>query len=154
MATDANTHDWKIIIYNNKGDIESEYIIDHDQKEGGTQVFLVATNNSSPKGITRCIAFCSRSFLTSALMVNAAKNDWLRAALDSVSHGSGFLGYLKSSSGSFLLGVYSIMWLYWFIDGIKENQIGWTIAGAIVAGVCFCAHNFLPSRKTSSEVTE
>lgn len=154
MPTDTKTDGFKIVIYNEKGDIESEYVIDHTQKKGGPQVFMVATENDGPEGTTRCIAYCSGSFLTSALMVNAAKNDWLRNALSSVLRGTGFFGFLKSSSGSFLLGVYSMMGLYWFIDGLKENHIGWTIAGAIIAGVCFCAHNFLPARRVPKNITE
>jgi hypothetical protein len=154
MTTDAKTHDWKIVIYNDKGDVESEYVINHDQKAGGTQVFMVATEDSGPSGTTRCIAFCSGAFLTAALTINAAKNNWLRTALDSVSRGSGFFGYLKSSSGSFMLGFYSMMGLSWFIEGLTSSRMGWAVVGAVIAGVGFCAHNFLPSRRVPKITTE
>jgi len=147
MPTDSKTSDWKIIIYNEKGSIESEYVIDHNQKRGGTQLFMVATNDAGPEGTTRCIAFCSGAFLTHALMVNASQNAWLRKAICSVSNGTGLFGYLKSSSGSFLLGFYSMLGFSLFIDGLKTSSISLCIIGAIMAGVCMCAHNFLPAQK-------
>jgi hypothetical protein len=92
--------------------------------------------------------------LTAALTINAAKNNWLRTVLDSVSRGSGFFGYLKSSSGSFMLGFYSMMGFHLLFAGLADNSTVLAIVGAALAGVGICAHNFLPSRSVPKGITE
>lgn len=141
--------DSKVVLYNKDGGIEAEYPINWNNNErGGTQIFLVATEDAGPGGETRCVACCSKGFLVEALSINAAKHVWLREALSAVcSAPPGFLGYLKSPAGIFVLGMLVMMGINWFFYGLTNHNLLLTIVGAVIAGVCFCAHHFLPTHK-------